>query len=725
LRPLALRAAACYITKTFKTTMKKQLSNYSGNIGYFAGTEFGRNIFRFGMSFNGRSPYDRWDHDGDYAKCGNPAQFEHEFYELGDKKDHDIHALLKDHPSIRLVDSSVVRSSEVFECDLGLEFAKHLVENLIVEVTGKATPIRQPIAARPYQSAFVNQFATTKGDFCLFAKCRSGKSAMTLLAATECNYGSLLVVSYRTSAGNSWLHDTKTYTVFHEWDVINLKDPNWKQQVTASQKANRRQLLFSTVQRQRETLGHSKMLRELYPQGVDLLALDECHIGGESDEFDRLKKAFSYKRLLEISGTAYKSIWKYPRENVFVWGYVEEQRAKAEGAEWAQVLPKMQLVFATYNAAELKRIYGRDPDALKNVFSTEMGEWKSKASVQAFLRKFFAYGSMCRKQEQMLYDSQHIVMSLPSVEACYLFAESLRKFGSQFVPLVITGDSGENQRSILRHVEAHPATICLTRWANVVGVTVPQWDTVIHGCEYQSAEFWVQFSFRGGSTRSESWKVIEFVPERAVQSIVEMASVTATVSNEADANGVLRTFVDFADVFEFAEGYRKLDYGSVLRFGNVAAASAKAITNAAVSATRVGTDVEALAWAFSDLDKISDIEMVREVLNSNGTEGSSNAQNVGANGLRDEDNKIVRETLARVKTAVSKIDDVVLHGLLLDQHLSTLPKLLSYEKFELVTGCHPDLFRTAIETGWVNERVVSNSVSQVHIVLDSMLAPLL
>jgi hypothetical protein len=344
--------------------------------------------------------------------------------------------------------------------------------------------------------------------------------------------------------------------------------------------------------------------------------------------------------------------------------------------------------------------------------------------VQAFLRKFFAYGTMVRKQHQLLHESQHIVMSLPSVEACYLFAESLKEFGSQFVPLVVTGDSGNTQKEILQHVEANPATICLTRWANVVGVTVPEWDTVIHGCEYQSAEFWVQFAFRGGSTRRDSWKVIDFAPERAVCSIVEMASVTATVS-EDEGEGVLRTFIDFADVFEFAEGYRKLDYGSVLRFGNVAAASAKAITNAAVSATRVGTDVEALAWAFSDLDKIVDIEMVREVLNSNGTEGSSNVQNARANGLRDEDNKIISNTLARVKTAVSKIDDVVLHGLLLDQHLSTLPKLLSYEKFELVTGCHPDLFRTAIETGWVNERVISNSVSQVHIVLDSMLAPLL
>jgi hypothetical protein len=589
---------------------------------------------------------------------------------------------------------------------------------------GSATPIRQALSSRPYQNAFIAKFLKTAEDFCLFAKCRSGKSVMTLLAATEAGYRSLLVVSYRTSAGNSWLQDAGTYTVFHEWDVIDLSVSGWQQQIVASQKANRRQLLFSTVQRQNAKFGYSAELKKLYPQGVDLLALDECHIGGESDEFDRLKKAFAYKRLLEISGTAYKTIWKYPRENVFVWGYVEEQRAKAEGAEWAQVLPKMQLVFANYEAGELKQVYGDDPDALKNVFSVEGGKWKEGASVQAFLRKFFSYGTMVRKQHQLLHDSQHIVMSLPSVEACYLFAESLRQFGSQFAPLVITGDSGNSQADILRHVETNPATICLTRWANVVGVTVPQWDTVIHGCEYQSAEFWVQFAFRGGSTRRNSWKVIDFAPERAVSSIVEMASVTATVSDE-QSDGVLRTFIDFADVFEFADGYREMDYGALLQLGNVATASAKAITNAAVSACRVGSNAEALAWAFADLDKIEDKEMLNEVLNANGTEGSSNAQNSPTRQQTDEEKKQLRETLARVKGAVSKIDDVVFHGLLLGEHLSTLPKMLSYHKFELVTGCHPDMFQMAIEHGWVNERVVSNSVTQNHMVLEALTAPLL
>ena len=703
----------------------KQLSDYSGNIAYFAGTEFGPRTFRLGMTENGRSPYDRWDSDPDYRKCGNPAQYEHEFYELGSFKDHDIHGLLKTDSRIRRVSDKVCRSSEVFECDLDLEYAKTQIENFIAQVTGRAKPIRQPLVSRPYQLAFVQKFLKASGDFCLFAKCRSGKSVMTLMAATEAGCKSLLVVSYRTSAGNSWLQDARTYTVFHEWDVIDLSDADWVQQVEVSKGKGRRQLLFSTVQRLSAKFGHIKELKKMYPQGVDLLANDECHIGGESDEFDKLKNSISHKRLLEISGTAYKALWKYPRENVFVWGYVEEQRAKAKGADWAQVLPKMQLVFANYNASDLTQVYGNDPDALKNVFTVVDGKWQDGASVQAFLRKFFAYGTMCRKQQQLLHDSQHIVMSLPSVDACYLFAESLKEFGSQFVPLVITGDSGNSQAEILEHVRNNPATICLTRWANVVGVTVPEWDTVIHSCEYQSAEFWVQFAFRGGSTRRDSWKVIDFAPERAVHSIVEMAAVTASVSDEEDGAGVLRTFVDFADVFEFAEGYRELNYESVLQFGDVATASAKAITNLAVSATRVGEKWQALFKVLEDLEKTVNREQLRETLNENGTKSNGNARNGAQRGEIDEEAEAKRKTLARIKSAVERIDDVVVHGLLRDQHLSTLPKLLAYDRFECVTGCHPDMFQDAIDLKWINERVVCNSVSQVHMILDAQLSAVL
>ena len=699
--------------------MKKQLSDYSGNIGYFVATEFGPNFFRFGMTKNGRSPYDRWSEDGDYRKCGNPAQFDHEFYELGSKLDHDIHNLLKKCPGIRVASQNIVRSPEVFECDFGLEHAKQLVESLIAVVVGKASPIRQPLDPRPYQHSFVEMFKAVKGDFCLFAKCRSGKSAMTLLAATESGYKSALVVSYRTSAANSWRSDAVTYTKFHEWDVVDLSDKDWEAQVTASRQANRRQLLVSTVQRQNEKFGYINRLASMYSNGVDLLALDECHIGGESTQFAKLKEGVKFGRLLEISGTAYKTIWKYPNTNVFVWGYVEEQRAKAQGYEWAQKLPKMELVLVRYNAADLGAIYGDDPDALKNVFSVDDGKWQDAGSVQNFLRKFFTYGKKCRKQEQLLHGSQHIVMTLPSVDACYLFAKSLQEFGSPFAPLVITGESGNHQEDILRHVKSNEATICLTRWANVVGVTVPQWDTVVHGCEYQSAEFWVQFAFRGGSTRRDFWKVIDFAPERGLQSVLEMASATSAASGESDANSVLRTLLEFADVFEFATSYSQLSYESILNQGLLGISSAKAEARAAMGEVTVGENLQAIAWALEGLEKVKSQSLVSETVNTNDTSGSGNVQVQRSGNAGDEQSKMVKAALASAISAVGKLHRVVTDGLLYGVNLSTLPQLLAYDQFKLHTGCDPDIFQFVIDSGWINPQSLNARVSRMHLAISS------
>jgi hypothetical protein len=699
--------------------MKKQLSPYAGNIAYVTGTP-DPTVFRLGMTNNGRSPYDRWSHDGDYRKIDYKMEDQiHEFFELADKLDHNVFpVLLKDNNIERLG----VRSGEIFKCEKGWDYFLEVARHAIVQVTGAANPIRYQLDPRPYQASFVQQFIATTGDFCLFAKCRSGKSAMTMLAATESDYRSVLVGSYRTSAANSWLADAVTYTKFHEWDVIDLSVKTWEAQIVASQKANRRQLLVSTVQRQNEKFGYVSGVRAHYPNGVDLLALDECHIGGESDQFGKLKSNISYNRLLEISGTAYKTIWKYPDTNVFVWGYVEEQRAKAQGYEWAQKLPKMELVLARYDGVAAGEIYGDDPDALKNVFSTKDGKWQDAGSVQSFLRKFFSYGAMCRKQEQMLHGSQHIVMTLPKVEACYHFAQSLQEFGSPFVPLVITGESGNGQDEILKHVKTHEATICLTVWANVVGVTVPEWDTVIHGCEYQSAEFWVQFAFRGGSTRRDSWKVIDLAPQRGLQSMLEMASATAAAQGNPDADSVLRSLLEFADVFEFNNGYTVLDYNTILNQGLLGINSAKAESRAAQQEVTVGGNLDAIAWVLEGLDRVENQVMVSETINQNNTNGRGNTQSQANSLGSDENSKKAKIARERVKAAIGKLDDVITDGLLYGVELSTLPQVLAYEQFKMYTGCDPETFQFVIDSGWTNPQSLNQRIARMHLSLASSFA---
>ena len=191
--------------------------------------------------------------------------------------------------------------------------ATTLVHEFAAVHGGIAMPIRKPLAPRPYQEEFVKQFCETEGDFLLFAKCRSGKSVMGMLAAQAADFRSVLMVSLRTSAANSWLSDPATFTAFHEWDVVDLHDDNAIERIKASQAAGRRTLMVGTVQGADERFPLQAKLKRLFPGGVDALYLDECHIGGLANTVKKLRNSFDFGRVLEISGTAFKAAWFYER----------------------------------------------------------------------------------------------------------------------------------------------------------------------------------------------------------------------------------------------------------------------------------------------------------------------------------------------------------------------------------------------------------------------------
>ncbi len=577
--------------------------------------------------------------------------------------------------------------------------AEKLIHEYAAIVNGVATPIREALDDRPYQHSFVEMFKASRGDFLLFAKCRSGKSAMTLLAAMEAGYRSALIVSYRTCAANSWRDDARRYTVFHEWDVIDLASKTWEEEIKASQEAGRRQLLVSTVQRQREEFGYRKRLTALYPEGVDLLALDECHIGGGAERFQRFKKNLKYGRFLEISGTAFKETWDYGEKNKFIWDYFAEQKAKAEGQVWAQKMPRMQVILAKYNTKELKEVYGDEPSALKNVLSVEHGEWKNPASARGFCRWLFPEGRIHRDKKLLSskeVDMLHGLMSVPSVASAHLLCETLKEMGCKWAPLVVTHDTGSNQETIRRHIQSNPSgTLTITVTANVVGVTVPEWDTVINASEGDSAETWVQLAFRAGSTKRPLWSVIDLVPERAIQSVLKL--VSATPQNAVNKQPLVKTFIESADVYDFEEGFEQLGYEELIKNGLINLVSAEAETLAAQREVTTGNSVSEMYEIFKGA-RTSEKVVFQEVINRNGTNGEGDLR-LTRNSRRTEldQNAEVRKA---VKEAVGRLDNVIWGALLHGTHLSSLSQVLNYDKFEMCTGYTAEQFRKAIKNGW-------------------------
>jgi len=201
-----------------------------------------------------------------------------------------------------------------------------------------------------------------------------------------------------------------------------------------------------------------------------------------------------------------------------------------------------------------------------------------------------------------------------------------------------------------------------------------------------------------------------------------MASATSAASGQSDAESVLQSLLEFADVFEFNNGLTRLGYEQILTQGLQGVSSAKAESRAAMGEVTVGKNAQSILWALGESDSPQSVQLLAETINSNGTSGSSNVQRAAVSPLTDEKVKEIRFALASVKTAVGKLDEVITDGLLYGCHLSTLPQLLSYDQFKMHTGCEPEVFQYVVDNGWVNPHSLNSRVSRMHLALSTSLS---
>lgn len=590
-----------------------------------------------------------------------------------------------------------------------VEQAIELLDEFAALHSGIAKPIRANLQLREYQQEFVDQFKSTDGDFLLFAKCRSGKSVMGLMAAQASDFKSVLVVSLRTSAGNSWLKDPSTFTAFHEWDAIDLGDVDFVSQIKKSQAAGRRVLMVSTVQKLDDKFKHLAKIKKLYPQGVEAIYFDECHIGGFANTMKNLRASIAHGRCLEISGTAFRAAYTYDKQHTFVWDYTKEQAAGLG-------MPRMKLVTVKYNAGELQEVYGDDPDRLNNIWTVIDGKWQDEASVRNFFARYFTHGKV-HKKRQLFRNSEHILVHLPSVAACQLAVETINSMSLPWSPLDVTSASGNCQQTILDHVESHPKTVCFTVWANVVGVTVKKWDTVVFASKTESAENWIQFAFRGGSTDEDSWTVIDFAPEQALSSIIDMVQVASDANEVSEPSNAIKRFLEFADIQEFDDGFTDIDYDGFL---NLACDQPEdAITHLTRNAQKLGSVGEysaELAQALVGLSSLKSQKVIDTAINSNGTNNQGNSK---VEQTKEPTKNEMKEMLAKFKCALSAIPAVIsLHAV--DESITSIFQLLDSPYLEPMTGLDRKGFEVAVDAGWTSERELSALVAKSTLIIDAV-----
>jgi len=642
----------------------------------------------FGVGQTKRSFEDRHK-DGDWAKFHNYLKARDEELELigwwedVDIVDHDIHKFLVNQPHIR-------KYAEWFKHKSTLDIIKHQVEE---EFFTETPEVKGELNLRQHQTEFVNKARTDYEEFLLFAKCRAGKSVMVLSHIVDTNRKVSLVVSRYTSPSQSWRDDSQNFSNFDNLVFIDVNDKDYIEQIDYWYNTDKQIILWACVQ--------SRKILNL-PVDVDLLVYDEAHVGYNSTQWNKLREVTDCP-VLYVTGTAYKMVWDFSDSDRFIYSYFEEQRDKKLGLNDR---PSMNVTLAKYQSSKYQDLFGDDPDAMKNLFGVDdNGDFIEPDLVREFVSNYFTVQRHLRSKDRLLKGSTHLYITLPSVSACYAFAEYLKT--TRFTPLVVTGDSKNDSVDINKHIEENEnGSAILTRTANVLGVTASKVDTIINCAEGSSIEFWTQFAFRGGSSDND-WRVIDFVPQRCLESLRQTFVASCDTSPEVSEYDLL----DYVNVSEWSDGFTTLTQDQVYEILSEDVGNSVRLVSGIVNSLDFGKlrdlDIDL------NLDPSGDSKAKSVVLNDNGGNGRTNVKRV--NELTKSEKDDIYQKIDTIQAILERFPLVMFHIVRSGQSINNLNSILDSEHYVPVTFDDDRIIDKALEYGIIDRKSLSYRINQAGV----------
>ena len=642
----------------------------------------------FGVGQTTRSFAERHK-DGDWAKLHNYFKARGEelvlvgWWEDTSVLDTEIHKFLLTLPNIR-------KYAEWFTHKTTLDIIKNIIEEKFFPTTPEK---KNTLRLAKHQKEFVTKAGKDYLEFLLFAKCRAGKSVMTLSHIVDRGHKATLVVSRYTSPMQSWKEDSKNFSNFDNLVFIDINDKDYIQQIDYWYNTDKQIILWACVQ-SRKTLN--------LPIDIDLLVYDEAHIGYNSSQWNKLREATKCP-VLYVTGTAYKMVWDFADSQRYIYSYYEEQLDKKRGLNDR---PSMKVILAKYDSAQYQAIYGDDPDAMKNLFNVDdEGNFVEDALVQEFVSNKFAVQRQLRPGNRLLKDSTHLYITLPSVAACHAFAKYMQ--GTRFAPRVVTGETGNTADDINKHIGENPNGSCIiTRTANVLGVTAKEVDTIINCAEGSSVEFWTQFAFRGGSA-DHDWQVIDFCPQRCLESLRQTYVAACDTSPEVAEY----KFTDYVAITEWNEAFNTLSAEEVNEI--LAADVGNAIRLVSGLATTMNFD------NLRDLDFNLNIQPVGSnvaksiTLNDNNANGKTNKNKV--NEVTKSEKDEIFQKIATIQAILERVPLVLFHAINSDEVMNNVDSVISSSHYQPVTMDDENILQMALEHNVINRESLSKRINSAYV----------
>ncbi|MDR2895105.1 MAG: Eco57I restriction-modification methylase domain-containing protein, partial [Propionibacteriaceae bacterium] len=423
------------------------------------------------------------------------------------------------------------------------------------------------------------------------AKPRFGKTLTAYDLARRLDARQVLIITNRPAIANSWYDDFERFIAWQsDYRFVSTTDsladrPSLtRDEFRAANKQDEqlRMIAFISLQDLKGSQsfgGDFAKLAWVAALHWDLLIIDEAHEGVDTFKTDQALRQIKTEASLYLSGTPFKAIAndKFAADQVFTWGYEDEQTAKRD---WDyqrashnpyEDLPVLNLY--TYQLSTMMTDQVNQGAAigdeeipwffdLGEFFAVkDSGQFEHEADVRIFLDRLTSNDKFPFSTQELRDELKHSFWLLDRVASAKALAKLLKEhpvFGEYEIVLA-AGDGKKlladddlalaeadeytaNDKSLNKvraAIADHDKTITLSVGQLTTGVTIPEWSAVLMLSSIKSPERYMQAAFRaqnpyqftitgadGSATliRKANAYVFDFAPERTLLLFDEFAN---------------------------------------------------------------------------------------------------------------------------------------------------------------------------------------------------------
>lgn len=469
---------------------------------------------------------------------------------------------------------------------------------------------------------------TEKGEFLWNAKPRFGKTLASYDLAKRLGANKVLIVTNRPAIANSWFDDFEMfvdgYNFISETSSLKNRATLTREQHIATRPI-KPLITFLSLQDLKGSKyfgGNYNKLRWVADLEWDLLIIDEAHEGVDTGRTDAAFDVIKRKHTLHLSGTPFKALAneKFPKEAIYNWTYLDEQKIKQIELEEGETgehtdLPDLKLF--TYRISQMitdKVNEGIEIDNETRDYAFDLNEFfraKDKKFVhEDDVKEFLKNLSTNKKypfstpelREELKHTFWYVGNRVDSVKALEKLLKEDPIF-KDYKVIVAAGDGRsfeeeENDfkanessfQKVKKAIAENDKTITLSCGQLTTGVTVKEWTAVLMLTDIKSPSLYMQAAFRAQNPFKEfrngelyfkkSAYLFDFAPTRVLEIYDQFANglnpkaVKGEITEKDREENIKELLNFFPVISEDVNGEMiELDANKVLTFPNALAAT--------------------------------------------------------------------------------------------------------------------------------------------------------